>query len=109
MGNLCSLSESIREMRVEIGELRNDIARLARDREVLEAQTGDGKATSRGGGSGASSGGSGGGSGGIHHQARAPIRRSWAVGRYGSSEEARAAEEFVARVKRSRNYGRDRS
>ncbi|KAG0135384.1 hypothetical protein HOY82DRAFT_536815 [Tuber indicum] len=107
MGNLCSLSESIREMRIEIGELRNDIAKLAKDREVPEVQAVGRRTTARGGGGGGSS--SGGGSGGIHHQARAPIRRSWAVGRYGSSEEARAAEEFVARARRSRNYGRERS
>ncbi|KAG0135390.1 hypothetical protein HOY82DRAFT_479970 [Tuber indicum] len=98
MGNLCSRSESIREMRIEIGELRKDIARLERDKEEPEEQAGGGRATAR---SGSSSG--------IHHQATIAVRRRWPVGRYGSIEESRAAEEFVARVRRSSNYGRDRS
>ncbi|KAG0643068.1 hypothetical protein HOY80DRAFT_1034590 [Tuber brumale] len=105
MGNLCSLSESIREMRIEIGELRNDVARLAKDREVPEVRAESGRTTTRGG----SGGGRGDGSGGRYDQTRVATRRSWAVGRYRSSEESRAAEEFVARAKRSRNYGRDRS
>ncbi|KAG0135388.1 hypothetical protein HOY82DRAFT_631463 [Tuber indicum] len=99
MGNLCSRSESIREMRNEIGELRKDIERVARDREVPEVQARDGRATVRGGGS----------SSGICHQAPIATRMSRPVGSFRSIEESRAAEEFVARVRRSRNYGRDRS
>ncbi|KAG0643061.1 hypothetical protein HOY80DRAFT_916786 [Tuber brumale] len=102
MGNFCSCSESIREMRIEIRELRNDIARLARDREVPEVRARGGRTTAPGGSSDGSSGA-------IHGQARVGTRRRWAVGRYRNSEESRAAEEFVARAKRSRNYGRDRT
>jgi hypothetical protein len=89
-------------MRTEIGELRKDIAKLTRDRAVPKAQVGGGRTTAR-------SGGGGGGSGGVYGQATVATRRRWPVGRYGSSEESKAAEEFVARARRSRNYGRDRS
>ncbi|KAG0643069.1 hypothetical protein HOY80DRAFT_1098769 [Tuber brumale] len=98
MGNLCSRSESIREVRIEIQQLRDDIARLATDREVPAVQAGGGRTTARGGSSS-----------GIYHQATVATRRSRPVGRFRSSEESRAAEEFVARVRRSKNYGRDRS
>ncbi|KAG0135387.1 hypothetical protein HOY82DRAFT_600822 [Tuber indicum] len=101
MGNLCSRSESTREMRIEIEELRKGIARLERDREVPEVpevQVGGGRATVPAGRSSA-----------IYHQATTGTRMSRPVGRFGSVEESRAAEEFVARVRRSRNYGRDRS
>ncbi|KAG0640705.1 hypothetical protein HOY80DRAFT_789313 [Tuber brumale] len=98
MGNRCSCSESIREMRTEIGELRKEIAKLARDKVVPKVQAGGGRNTA--------SGGSG---SGICDQAAIATRRSRPVGRFKSAEESRVAEEFVARVKRSRNYGRDRS
>ncbi|CUS15076.1 unnamed protein product, partial [Tuber aestivum] len=39
MGNLCSRGESIRKMEIQIGELRNDMARLAGDREVSEVES----------------------------------------------------------------------
>ena len=38
MGNLCFRSESIRKIEVEIAGLRNDIARLDRDRKALEVK-----------------------------------------------------------------------
>ncbi|KAG0643070.1 hypothetical protein HOY80DRAFT_529019 [Tuber brumale] len=98
MGNLCSRTEPIQEMQIEIRELRNDIARLARDREVPEVQVGGERTTARGGSSS-----------GVFHQATTATRRSRPVGNYRTPEEARTAEEFVARVRRSRNYGRDRN
>ncbi|KAG0643071.1 hypothetical protein HOY80DRAFT_1034594 [Tuber brumale] len=100
MGNFCSSAESIREMQIEIQELRNDIAKLAKDREVPKVLAGDGMTTPQGGSSSSSR---------IYHQATIGTRRRWPVGRYGSLEESRAAEAFVARVGRSKNYGRDRS
>ncbi|KAG0639781.1 hypothetical protein HOY80DRAFT_885763 [Tuber brumale] len=95
MGNRCSCSQSIREMRTEIGGLRKNIAKLARDRVVLEVQAGVEELLLVAYYSG----------GGIYSQATVATR-SWAVGRYRSSEESRPAEEFVVRARRSRNYGR---
>ncbi|KAG0135389.1 hypothetical protein HOY82DRAFT_480030 [Tuber indicum] len=92
MGNLCSRGEPIREMQIEIWELQNDMARLAKDREVPEVQAGGGRATVRGGSSS-----------GIYHQATTGTWRSWPVGHFRTIEESSAAEEFVARVRRSRN------
>ncbi|KAG0135382.1 hypothetical protein HOY82DRAFT_600804 [Tuber indicum] len=97
MENLCSRSGSIREMRIEIGELRNGPARSARDIEVQEVQIGGRITVSCGGGGG-----------GISDQAIVATG-SRTVGRHGSSSESKAAEEFVARATRSRCYGRDRS
>ncbi|KAG0643099.1 hypothetical protein HOY80DRAFT_947678 [Tuber brumale] len=71
MGNFCSRGESIRKLEIEIGELRNDIARLARDREASEAKVGDGRTAAR-----ASSGGR------IYDQGAAS-RRGRMVERYG--------------------------
>ncbi|KAG0135383.1 hypothetical protein HOY82DRAFT_452656, partial [Tuber indicum] len=65
--------KSIREMRTGIGELRDDIARLARYIQVPEVQTRDGRTTACGG-SGC----------GIYDQATVATRRSSAVWRLGS-------------------------
>ncbi|RPA99280.1 hypothetical protein L873DRAFT_1806783 [Choiromyces venosus 120613-1] len=40
MGNLCSRTESIRNIEAEIEELRGEMARLARGREEAETSTG---------------------------------------------------------------------
>ncbi|PUU81053.1 hypothetical protein B9Z19DRAFT_1191456 [Tuber borchii] len=45
MGNLCFRGESIRKIEVEIEGLRNDIARLDRDRKALEVKTEGGRTT----------------------------------------------------------------
>ena len=80
MGNFCSRGESIRNIEIEIEELRNEIAslRLARGREVSEVEVQSGRTTA------SSSGG-----GGISDQTattskrggRTPwrTRRSWGV------------------------------
>ena len=39
MGNLCFRGESIRKIEIEIEGLRNDIARLDKDRKALEVKT----------------------------------------------------------------------
>src|SRR5437868_6115866 len=46
MGNLCSCGESTRGAEIQIGELRNDIARLARRVEETEERSGVRRATS---------------------------------------------------------------
>ena len=46
MGNLCFRGESIRKIEVEIEGLRNDIARLDRDRKALEVRAEGGTAAS---------------------------------------------------------------
>jgi len=45
MGNLCFRGESIRKIENEIEGLRNDIARLDRDRKALEVKTESGRTT----------------------------------------------------------------
>ena len=47
MGNLCFRGESIRKIEVEIAGLRNDIARLDRDRKALEMKAEGGGTTAR--------------------------------------------------------------
>jgi len=38
MGTLCSCYKSIQKIQIEIGEPRNEVARLVRDREVSEVE-----------------------------------------------------------------------
>ena len=47
MGNLCFRGESIRKIEIEIEGLRNDIARLDRDRKALEVKA-EGRRTTAG-------------------------------------------------------------
>ncbi|KAG0639783.1 hypothetical protein HOY80DRAFT_885794, partial [Tuber brumale] len=92
IGNLCSSRESIREMRIGIGELRNDIARQVGDREMPEVQASGERTTAHGSGSSR-----------ICGQTTAATRRDRPVGRHRNSKASTAAEEFVARARRSRN------
>ena len=45
MGNLCFRPESIRKIEIEIEGLRNDIARLDKDRKTWEIKAQDGRTT----------------------------------------------------------------
>ena len=87
MGNFCSCGETIRNIEIEIEELRNEIAslRLARGREVSEVSVQSGRTTA------SSSGG-----GGISDQTGTTNRR--AVGHHGGLGvhwESKAVEELV--------------
>ncbi|KAG0640664.1 hypothetical protein HOY80DRAFT_884359, partial [Tuber brumale] len=70
-GNLCSRREYTREIRIGIGELRNDIARLAGGRDMPEVQASGGRITAYGGGSS-----------GIYGQTTVATGRGRPVGRY---------------------------
>ncbi|KAG0643062.1 hypothetical protein HOY80DRAFT_880603, partial [Tuber brumale] len=87
--------EPIRAMRIGIGELLNDIVMLAGDREVPEVQASGGRTTAHGGGSSR-----------VYGQTIVAIGRGRSVGGHRNSGASKAAEEYVARARRSRNYGR---
>jgi len=85
MGNLCFRGESIRKIEIEIEGLRNDIARLDRDKKASEGKAEGGITTA------SSSGG-----GGIPHQTieatRMAVRHRDGLGGH---EESIAIEEMV--------------
>ncbi|PWW76027.1 hypothetical protein C7212DRAFT_321153 [Tuber magnatum] len=102
MGNLCSYCQSIRKIEIEIGELRNDVARLARDREPTGVAV-EGGRTVAGGGAG----------GGMRSQAAvATTRGSRAAGHRGGLRgpwNSKAVEELEAKRRREKSARRDRS
>ena len=86
MGNLCFRAESIRKIEIEIEGLRNDIARLDRDRKASEVKAEGGKTTA-----------SGSGGGGISDRTTVATMRR-AVGHHGGlggHGESKAVEELV--------------
>ncbi|CUS13975.1 unnamed protein product, partial [Tuber aestivum] len=102
MGNLCSGGESIRKMETEIGELRNDIARLAKDIEASDGNAGRG--TAAGDGSGSSHQVSG--------KTAAATKRRSTVGQQGGprgSKNYKLFEEQEGRRRRAISERRDRS
>jgi len=94
MGNLCSRGESIRKIEIEIEGLRNDIARLDRDRKGPEVKAEGGRTTA-----------SGSRGGGIPGQTT-PTPRMGTVGHHGGlggHGESKAIEELVPMRWRTRN------
>ncbi|RPA99275.1 hypothetical protein L873DRAFT_1806771 [Choiromyces venosus 120613-1] len=102
MGNLCSRTESIRNTETEIGELRGEMARLARGREGAGAGTGVRTTTASGSGDSGSR---------TSHLPTAATRGSRTVrhrGAPGVPGRSEAAIEAVIRGRGTRNSGRAR-
>jgi len=94
MGNFCSRGGSIRKIEIEIDGLRNDIARLDRDRKALKVKVEGGTTTASGSGGGGISNGT------IETISRRAVGHRGGVGGHG---ESKAIEELVPMRWKTRN------